>query len=404
MPWLTGTALIHSLAVTEKRGAFKSWTVLLAIIAFSLSLLGTFLVRSGVLTSVHAFATDPARGVFIPGVSRPSSSVARWRCLHGGAGAVGLGGGFGIVSRESMLLANNILLVVAMASVLLGTLYPLFLDTLNLGKISVGPPYFDAVFYPLMAPAIFLMGVGPLARWQNATLPDLATRLKWAFVIALVAAALLPFVIGRWTPLIFAGLFLALWVFAATAVGLRQRLANTPRSGLMQKLRANSLSYYGMLIAHVGVGVFIIGVTLVKGTETETDVRLDVGQSITVGRDEFRFNGVKPGLGPNYRVITGLIEVRRDGRLVETMYPEKRIYNASGQSMTIAAIDTGIAGDRYVSLGEPVGAKAGDIDGAWAVRIYLKPFVDWIWMGALILALGGILAVADKRYRLAVSR
>jgi cytochrome c-type biogenesis protein CcmF len=403
MPWLTGTALIHSLAVTEKRGAFKSWTVLLAIVAFSLSLLGTFLVRSGVLTSVHAFATDPARGVFIliflAIVIGGSLALFAWR-----AGAVGLGGNFDVVSRESMLLANNILLVVAMASVLLGTMYPLFLDTLNLGKISVGPPYFDAVFYPLMAPAIFLMGIGPLARWRNATLPDLATRLKWAFVIALAAAALLPFVIGRWTPLIAVGVFLAIWVFAATATGLRQRFASTPRRGLWAKLRANSLSYYGMLLAHAGVGVFIVGVTLVKGNETETDVRLDVGQTVNVGGDEFKFNGVKPGLGPNYRVLVGQIEVRRDGRLIETMFPEKRIYNASGQSMTIAAIDTGVAGDRYVSLGEAVSATPGSIDGAWAVRIYLKPFVDWIWMGALIMALGGLLAVADKRYRLAVSR
>jgi cytochrome c-type biogenesis protein CcmF len=395
--------LIHSLAVTEKRGAFKSWTVLLAIVAFSLSLLGTFLVRSGVLTSVHAFATDPARGVFIlvflAIVIGGSLTLFAWR-----AGTVGLGGNFGVISRESMLLANNILLVVAMASVLLGTLYPLFLDTLNLGKISVGPPYFDAVFYPLMAPAIFLMGIGPLAKWQNATLPDLATRLKWAFVVALIAAAVLPFVIGRWTPLIAVGLFLALWVIAATVVGLRQRLANTPRHGLMAKLRANSPSYYGMIIAHLGVAVFIVGVTLVKGNETETDVRVDVGQTVTVGGDEFKFNGVKPGVGPNYRVITGQIEVRRNGRLIETLLPEKRIYNASGQSMTIAAIDSGVAGDRYVSLGEPLGATPSSVDGAWAIRIYLKPFVDWIWMGALIMAIGGIVAVTDKRYRLVVSR
>src|SRR5437016_4088686 len=353
MPWLTGTALIHSLAVTEKRGAFKSWTVLLAIVAFSLSLLGTFLVRSGVLTSVHAFATDPTRGVFILAflviVIGGSLILFAYR-----AGKVGLGGAFGTVSRESMLLANNILLVVALASVMLGTLYPLFLDALNLGKISVGPPYFDAVFYPLMAPALFLMGIGPLMRWSRATLPDLWVRLRWALAVAIAAAVVLPFVLGRWTPLIAAGLFLALWIVVTTVVHLKQRLAGSHRPGLVAKLAANSPSYYGMLLAHLGVAVFIIGVTLVKGYEVEQDVGLDVGQSVDVGAYAFKFLGVQPGPGPNYRALTGTLEVRKDGRLVETLKPEKRIYNASGQTMTIASIDIGFLGDRYVSLGEPL--------------------------------------------------
>jgi cytochrome c-type biogenesis protein CcmF len=404
MPWLTGTALIHSLAVTEKRGAFKSWTVLLAIVAFSLSLLGTFLVRSGVLTSVHAFATDPARGVFIlvflAIVVGGSLALFAWR-----AASVGLGGIFGIVSRESMLLANNILLIVAMASVLLGTLYPLFLDALNLGKISVGPPYFDAVFYPLMAPAAFLMGIGPLARWNHAPLPEIWTRLRWALGVALVTALILPFVLGRWSPLIAFGLFLALWIFASTAAGLRARLLNSQRRGLIAALGANSPSYYGMLLAHVGVGVFVIGVTLVKGYQIERDVRLDVGQSAAAGDYEFKFLGVTPGPGPNYQALTGTVEVRKDGRLIETLKPEKRIYNASGQAMTIAAIDTRVLGDIYVSLGEPVSsAGADDIAGPWSVRIYLKPFIDWIWMGAFLMALGGFVAVSDRRYRLAVKR
>ncbi|MGH8798745.1 MAG: heme lyase CcmF/NrfE family subunit, partial [Casimicrobiaceae bacterium] len=250
MPWLTGTALIHSLAVTEKRGAFRSWTVLLAILAFSLSLLGTFLVRSGVLTSVHAFATDPARGVFILAflaiVIGGSLALFAWR-----AGAVGLGGSFALVSRESMLLGNNIVLVVAMASVLLGTLYPLFLDALNLGKISVGPPYFDAVFYPLMAPAVFLMGIGPIARWNRAPVPELAARLKWALAVALVSALLLPLLLGRWSPLVALGLFLALWLFASTAVNVWQRVRGSPRAGLFGRLAANPPAYYGMLLAHV---------------------------------------------------------------------------------------------------------------------------------------------------------
>jgi len=399
MPWLTGTALIHSLAVTEKRGAFKSWTVLLAILAFSLSLLGTFLVRSGVLTSVHAFATDPARGVFILAflalVVGGSLTLFAWR-----AGKVGLGGIFGVVSRESTLLANNILLIVAMASVLLGTLYPLFLDALNLGKISVGPPYFDAVFYPLLAPAVFLMGVGPMARWSKASLPDLWTRLRWALAVAVVAAVILPMILGRWSPLIAAGLFLALWVIVSSMVSLRTRLAGSHRRGLIAKLAAISPSYYGMLLAHLGVAVFIVGVTLVKGYESEQDVRLDVGQSIEVGGNAFKFLGVAPGPGPNYRTLTGTFEVRKGGRLIETLKPEKRIYNASGQAMTIAAIDIGLLGDRYVSLGEPLAPDA--IDGAWGVRIYLKPFIDWIWAGAFLMALGGFVAVCDRRYRLAI--
>jgi cytochrome c-type biogenesis protein CcmF len=401
MPWLAGTALIHSLAVTEKRGAFKSWTVLLAIVTFSLSLLGTFLVRSGVLTSVHAFATDPARGVFVLTflalVVGGSLLLFAWR-----AGKVGLGGIFGVVSRESSLFANNILLIVAMASVLLGTLYPLFLDALNLGKISVGPPYFDAVFYPLLAPAVFLMGIGPVARWNHASLPDLWTRLRWAFGVAVAAAVVLPFVLGRWSPLIAAGLFLALWVAAASFVNLRGRLASSHRRGFVAKLAANSPSYYGMLLAHFGVAVFIAGVTLVKGYEIEQDVLLDVGQSVAVGGYEFKFLGVQPGPGPNYRARTGTIEVRRDGRLLETLKPEKRIYNASGRTMTIAAIAIGLLGDRYVSLGDPLAADGGS--GAWSVRIYLKPFIDWIWAGALLMALGGFVAVSDRRYRLAVRR
>jgi len=401
MPWLTGTALIHSLAVTEKRGAFRSWTVLLAILAFSLSLLGTFLVRSGVLTSVHAFATDPARGVFILAflavVIGGSLALFAWR-----AGTVGLGGGFDLVSRESALLANNVLLVVAMASVLLGTLYPLFLDALDLGKISVGPPYFDAVFYPLLAPAIFLMGVGPVARWSRAPLPELAARLKWALGVAVVTALLLPFVLGRWTPLVSVGLFLALWIVTTTIENLRQRIAGSHRRGFLAKLAANSMSYYGMLLAHLGVAVFIVGVTLVKGYEIEQDVRLDVGQSVSAGGYEFKFLGVTPGPGPNYRALTGSVEVSKDGKLLETLHPEKRIYNASGQTMTIAAISTQVHGDRYVSLGEPLAND--DVTGAWGVRIYLKPFVDWIWVGAFLMALGGFLAVSDRRYRFAVRR
>jgi cytochrome c-type biogenesis protein CcmF len=394
MPWLAGTALIHSLAVTEKRGAFRAWTVLLAIVAFSLSLVGTFLVRSGVLTSVHAFATDPRRGIFILAflalVIGGSLALFAWR-----APRVGLGGGFAPVSRESMLLGNNVLLTVALAAVMLGTLYPLFLDALNLGKISVGPPYFDSVFFPLMAPAIFLMALGPMASWKRAELPALWVRLRWALAAAVAAALVIPFFMGRFTLPVALGLWLAFWVLAATAVQFAQRLALTPQLSLRARLRTQSLSWYGMTLAHVGVAIFILGVTLVRGYESDRDVRMAPGESVVVGGHEFTFKGTSELDGPNYNATRGMVEVRRQGTTVveSTLFPEKRTYQASGQTMTEAAIDAGITRDLYVSLGEPVG------DGAWGVRIYHKPFVNWIWGGCLLMAFGGFLALSDRRYR-----
>jgi len=401
MPWLVGTALIHSLAVTEKRGTFRSWTVLLAIVAFSLSLVGTFLVRSGVLTSVHAFATDPARGIFI--LAFLAIVIGGSLTLYAArAGAVGAGGGFAMVSRDSMLLGNNVLLVIAMASVLLGTLYPLVIDALGLGKISVGPPYFDAVFYPLMAPLVFLMGVGPVAAWREARAPDLWTRLQWAAYVALAAAALLPFAFGQWKPLVALGLLLSAWIVAAMLTAFLERLRGSPHRAWADKLRANAAAWYGMLLAHLGVAVFIAGVTLVKGYEIERDVRLDAGQSVDVAGDTYTFRGVVPQRGPNYDALVATVEVSRNGRNVVTLHPQKRTYRASGQVMTEADIETRFVGDRYVSLGEPVTADGAS--GAWGVRIYVKPFVDWIWTGCLLMAFGGFVAVADRRYRLAVRR
>lgn len=395
LPWLAGTALVHSLAVTEKRGSFKSWTVLLAICAFSLSLLGTFLVRSGVLTSVHAFATDPARGVFILAflviVIGSSLLLFAWR-----APKVGLGGKFDLVSRESMLLANNLLLMVAAGSVLLGTLYPLIMDSLDLGKISVGPPYFEAVFVPLMTPAIFLMGLGPLARWKQASLPELMLRLRWAFGVSVVTALLMPFIMGEWKPLVSFGLLLAFWIIATIFVSIRQRLHNSGQGGLFTKLARQSRSYYSMHLAHFGIAVFIIGVTLVNGYETEKDVRMEIGSTVEMGGYTFRFTGASPVSGPNYQAMRGDIEVLRNGEKIRVMQPEKRTYNASGMAMTEPAIDTGFLRDLYVALGEPLE------DGAWVVRVYHKPFVDWIWFGCLLMAFGGILAVTDRRYRLKV--
>jgi cytochrome c-type biogenesis protein CcmF len=394
MPWLIGTALIHSLAVTEKRGTFKAWTVLLAICAFSLSLLGTFLVRSGVLTSVHAFATDPRRGVFI---------LAFLAVVIGGslilfamrAPKVGGGGRFEAVSRETMLLANNVLLIAAAGSVLLGTLYPLFLDALNLGKISVGPPYFDAVFVPLMTPLVFLMGVGPLARWKQATVPDLWQRLRWALAVSVVTALLLPFAAGGWKPMVSFGLLLAAWIVATTAVNVRER-SRGARGGIVAQLARQPNSYWGMIIAHLGIAVFIVGVTLVKGYETERDVRMSVGDTITVGGFTLRFDGTTEARGPNYRAARGTFEVSRNGEHVTTQFPEKRVYNAGGMPMTEAAIHNMLTGDLYVSLGEAVDG------GAWSVRVYHKPFVTWIWAGCLLMALGGLLALSDRRYRVAV--
>ena len=383
MPWLVGTALIHSLAVTEKRGAFKSWTVLLAIMAFSLSLLGTFLVRSGVLTSVHAFATDPKRGIFIlcflALVIGGSLALYAWR-----ADKVPPGARFELLSRESMLLANSVLLIVACGAVLLGTLYPLFLDALDLGKISVGPPYFESVFAPLMAPAILLAGVGPLIAWRKGDGAQAARRLRWAAIVALVGALFLPLAFGRWAALTSFGLLLGLWIIggALTALVIRIKL-NT-------KLTS---AFLGMLLAHAGIGVFVLSVTLVKSYESERDVRLAPGETVALGGYDFRFEGVRDVEGPNYAAARGSVTVTRNGAAVARLAPEKRVYHVQRNPMTEASIDYGLARHIYVALGDDVG------NGAWTVRVHIKPFIGWIWGGCLLMALGGLLAAGDKRYR-----
>ena len=393
MPWLMGTALLHSLAVTEKRGSFKNWTVLLAIAAFSLSLLGTFLVRSGVLTSVHSFASDPERGLFIliylGVVVVGSLTLYAWR-----APSVGLGGKFALISRETLLLANNVLLVVACGAVLLGTLYPLFLDALNMGKISVGPPYFDMVFVPLMTPLIFLMSVGPLARWKQASVPDMASKLKYAAGVSVVTAVLVPLVMGEWTIMKSLGVLMAAWIVTGIFVGIRNRINLRTKSGA-EGLGKLSRSYYGMQLAHLGVAVFILGVTFVNGYQEEKDVSMNIGDTVTVGQYTFRFDGVSSVTGPNYQAERGKLTVITDGVETGAMFPEKRFYNVQQQVMTEAAIDTGLFRDLYVSLGEPLGTRGG-----WSVRVYNKPFVDWIWGGCFMMGLGGILAISDKRYRI----
>jgi cytochrome c-type biogenesis protein CcmF len=392
MPWLVGTALMHSLAVTEKRGALKLWTALLAILAFSLSLLGTFIVRSGVLTSVHAFATDPARGVFIliflALVVGGSLTLYAWR-----AGRVGLGGQFEWVSREAMLLANNLLLLVATAAVLLGTLYPLLIDALGLGKLSVGPPYFNAVFVPLMAPALFLMGVGPLLRWRQDQALSVARRLRWALGVSLGSALLAAFVMQVWTPLTGLGLFLACWVAASGLLNVGERIAQHPARSFWARLAAQPGSYWGMVLAHLGVAVFIAGVTVVSSLHSENDVRMEVGSSASVGGYDFRLEGIELVNGPNYTSARAVLSVSEGGRAVARLMPERRIYKVSRMPMTEVAIDRGFTRDLYVALGAPVS------ETAWSVRLHHKPLVNWIWGGCLLMALGGVLALADRRYR-----
>ena len=395
MPWLVGTALIHSLAVTEKRGGFKNWTVLLAIMAFSLSLLGTFLVRSGVLTSVHAFATDPRRGVFVLGflalVVGVSLLLYAWR-----APAVGLGGKFEMASRETFLLVNNVLLVVAAAAVLLGTLYPLFLDALGLGKVSVGPPYFEAVFFPLMAPLILLLGLGPFARWKQARLIDFWPRLRWSVGLALLAAVALPLALGRWAPVLASGVLLGTWAIASSLTQLVGHLLQGPGSGeaVAARLRSMPLARWGMLLAHVGIGVFILGVAVVKSYETASEVRMRPGEHASAGGYDFHLIDFRETRGPNFMAIRATVNVSRGGAPVTVMHPEKRMYMVQRMPMTEAAIDSNVFRDLYVSLGEPVD------DESWIVRVQHKPLVVWIWGGCLLMALGGLLAASDRRYRI----
>ena len=406
MPWLAGTALLHSLVVTEKRGAFKTWTALLAIVTFSLSLLGTFLVRSGVLTSVHAFASDPKRGVFILAflalVTGGSLALFAWR-----APKVSKGADFDLASRESMLLVNNVLLLVACASVMLGTLYPLVIDALGLGKLSVGPPYFEAVFVPLIAPALFLMGAAPMARWRKVAVLDLTRQLRWAVGVSAVSAVVAPLALGRWTPMVGFGLLLATWIASTCVLNLLARLRGHAASGRstsrrtvsdwMSALAAQPASYYGMLLAHFGVAVFIVGVTIVGGYAIEKDVRMAPGDTVTFGHYVVRFEGVRERQGPNFVAAQGTLSVTRNGEPLTTLLPERRLYTATRTPMTETAIDHHFTRDLYVSLGEPLGPFA------WSVRVYYKPFVGWIWGGCLLMALGGLLAVLDRRYR-AVTR
>jgi len=389
MPWLAGAALLHSQAVTEKRGSFRGWTLLLAIAAFSLSLLGTFLVRSGVLTSVHAFAADPMRGVFILTflgiVIGGSLLLYALRAPDGDDGAP-----FAATSRETLLLANNLLLTAACAMVLLGTLYPLLADALELGKISVGPPYFALLFTLLMAPLVALLPFGPLTRWQReqASKP-VAMLLPWlGLAIGAGIAAYFTAPQGAWK--VAAGIAASTWVVFGTARFVWSRFRQQGGRFTAEML--------GMTLAHAGIAVFLVGALLVEGLNGQREVALKPGESVALGRDAFRFEGVQRLQGPNYVADRGTVQLLRDDAPVATLHPEKRSYVSGGQVMTEAAIEPGLLGDRYVALGESLGG------GAWAVRVHSKPFVRWIWLGAVLMALGGFVTATDKRFRREAAR
>ncbi len=392
MPWLVGTALIHSLAVTEKRDALKSWTVLLAITAFALSLLGTFLVRSGVLVSVHAFATDPARGVFI---------LTFFAFVVGGAlllyalRAPRLAGGnpIELFSREGLLLLNNIFLISAAGAVFLGTLYPLLADALGWGKLSVGPPYFNAVFAPLTLPLVLLVGLVAAVRWKRAQWPELRSKLGWLALIILPIGAALPWLaVGANGPGIAAAVALACWVMASAWLeparwwqrdrGWRANFSAIPRSAK------------GMALAHCGLGLFVLGVAMTSSFSSEHSVRLAPGESAPLAGFDFRMEGTSEHKGPNYEAIRAEFTVLRDGRELARLAPEKRFYPAQGNTMTEAGVLPRLHRDLYIALGEPLE------QGAWSLRLYYRPFVRCIWLGALLMACGGLLALTDRRYRL----
>jgi cytochrome c-type biogenesis protein CcmF len=393
MPWLAGTALIHSLAVTEKRGAFKSWTVLLALLAFTLSLLGTFIVRSGVLSSVHAFATDPRRGlfilVFLAIVVGGALALYAWR-----APTVGLGARFAWVSRESMLLGNNMLFVVVCGSVLLGTMYPLLLDALGKGKFSVGAPYFEVVFLPLMVPTVLLMAFGPLARWKEASLPSLAHRLRWAALASVLGALATGLLAGRLAPVATLGFLMAYWIVASIVTDIAERLKSGDQAQpALARMRQWPRAIVGMWLAHLGVAVFAFGVSMVRTYEVEQDLTMAFGSSAEMGGYRFEFANVHMAHGANYEAAQADLTVTRDGKVVAEMHPEKRVYRVQRNPTTEAAIQPGITRDLYVSLGEMV------TPNTWTLRLHVKPFVDWIWGGCLLMALGGFLAISDRRYR-----
>ena len=387
MPWLMATALIHSLAVTERRGIFKSWTVLLAIAAFSLSLLGTFLVRSGVLISVHAFASDPTRGLFILLLLGLISGGAL--LLYAARAKLLVAeGGFRLLSRESFLMANNILLVTATGAVLFGTLYPLFLDALELGKISVGPPYFNLVFLLPVLPLVLLLGAGMHAWWMKMTGAALIRKLAWPAGLAIACGVAVPLLVfGQSTFMTAVGVAAGLWVCAAALLDPLRRLLHRQQG--MRLTRA----HWGMILAHFGVGIFILGATVTSAYNVETDRGVSPGDRWETGGYEFVFRGVRDVPGPNFDAVEGEVELRRNGELIALLTPQKRVYRVQQSPMTEAAIDGRIHRDVFVALGDSLGG------GAWSLRVQVKPLIRFIWYGCAIMAFGGLLAATDRRYR-----
>ncbi len=392
MPWLVGTALMHSLAVTEKRGAFKAWTVLLAIFAFSLSLLGTFLVRSGVLTSVHAFASDPERGVFILAflVAVVGSSLLLYAIR---ANDIKSSVRFELLSRETGLLMNNVILLVSCVTILLGTLYPLLSDALQLGKVSVGRQYFDPVFMVLMLPLLALLGVGPLVRWKRDRGERLWSLLRLPLIGALVlSAAWILLGTPEFVPMAMVGVALALWVTFSSITALRERLA--PHYNWRHVPRG----FWGMQLGHVGLAVFVIGATLTSVYSTEKDIRLAPGESYELGGYSFLFKGVETTQGPNYTAFRGSLVASQNGEFVADLFPEKRTYLVQKMPMTEAAIDEGLFRDLFVALGEDLGK------GSWSLRVYHKPYIAWLWIGAVLMSIGALVSATDRRYRVLAKR
>ncbi|MGF1737330.1 heme lyase CcmF/NrfE family subunit [Photobacterium satsumensis] len=391
MPWLAGTALMHSLAVTEKRGTFKAWTVLLAISAFSLSLLGTFLVRSGVLVSVHAFASDPARGMFILGflVVVIGGSLLLY-ALRGGQ--IRSRGNYSLFSRENLLLANNLLLVAALLVVLIGTLLPLVHKQIGLGSVSIGVPFFNTLFTWLMIPFAFILGIGPLVRWKRDQLSSVSKQMTISAIVTIPFAFLSVWLFTEVVePMAVLGMAMAVWIIVMHCFELYERA--THRHTLWKGLGKLGRSHWAMVLGHLGLAVSVIGIALVSNYDIERDVRMAPGETVQVQGYDFHFAGLRDADGPNYDGYIADFNITRNGKRVTTLHAEKRFYSVAGSMMTEAAIDSGVTRDLYVAMGEKL------TDGAWAVRIYFKPFVNWIWFGSALMALGGAFAISDKRYR-----
>lgn len=389
--WLFGTALIHSLAVTEKRGVFKSWTVLLAILAFSGSLLGTFITRSGLLTSVHAFASDPSRGFFILGIL--GVAIGGSLLLYAlRAPLMKADFGFDLTSRELFLLANNVILVVSAASVFLGTLFPMVYQAITDDLISIGPPYFNTIFVPLMMLLFVFVGIGPMSRWKRTSISYLVAQLSKVLAASIGLGIFLPLVVlMEFSLAATVTMILASWIVLTIGKDISSKIAN--KRSLAAGFKSLSLSYYGMQLAHFGIALMLVGASLTSYFSVERGVLLSPGESVDLGAYNFTLEGSSRIEGPNYVGEEAEITVTRDGDLVTDLHPERRIYVATGTPSTEMAIDAGFLRDLFVTLGEQKS------DGAWSMTIYVKPFIRWIWLGAIFMAFGGTLAAGDKRYR-----